>query len=56
MEDVESMHISNLTGRNIMEIKSPDSRISITNLPKGMYFVTFITKNGNRVTKKLLKR
>ncbi len=55
-QDVESMHISNLTGRNIMEIKSPDTRISITNLPKGMYFVTFITKNGNRVTKKLLKR
>ena len=55
-EDVESMHISNLTGRNIMEIKSPDTKMSITNLPKGMYFVTFITKDGNRLTKKLLKR
>ncbi|PCH68897.1 MAG: hypothetical protein COC06_08670 [Bacteroidales bacterium] len=56
MKDVESMYISNLTGRNIMEIKSPDTRISISKLPKGMYFVTFISNDGNRVTKKLLKR
>jgi endonuclease I/methionine-rich copper-binding protein CopC len=56
MDNIESMHISNLTGRNIMEIKSPDTRISLTNLPKGMYFVTFISNNGSRVTKKLLKR
>ena len=56
MNDVESMYISNLTGRNIMEIKSPDTRISISKLPKGMYFVTFISSDGNRITKKLMKR
>jgi len=56
MSDVESMYISNLTGRNIMEIKSPDTRISISKLPKGMYFVTFISSDGNRITKKLMKR
>ncbi|MBL4560394.1 MAG: Ig-like domain-containing protein, partial [Labilibaculum sp.] len=56
MKDVESMYISNLTGRNIMEIKSPDTKISISKLPKGMYFVTFISSNGSRITKKLLKR
>lgn len=56
IENVESMHISNLTGRNIMEIKSPDTRISLNKIPKGMYFVTFIYSDGNRITKKLLKR
>ncbi|MFA9371359.1 MAG: endonuclease [Labilibaculum antarcticum] len=56
MKDVESMYISNLTGRNIMEIKSPDTRISISKLPKGMYFVTFISADGSRITKKLMKR
>ncbi|MDQ1770077.1 T9SS type A sorting domain-containing protein [Labilibaculum sp. A4] len=56
MNDVESMYISNLTGRNIMEIKSPDTRISISKLPKGMYFVTFVTFDGKRITKKLLKQ
>lgn len=56
MDNVQSMHISNLTGRNIIEIKSPDTRISLTNLPKGMYFVTFISNDGRRVTKKLLKQ
>ncbi|NOU61681.1 endonuclease [Marinifilum caeruleilacunae] len=56
MDKVVSIHITNLTGRNIMEVKSPDTRISIANLPKGMYFVTFISNDGNRVTKKLLKR
>jgi endonuclease I len=56
MDKVVSIHITNLTGRNIMEVKSPDTRISISNLPKGMYFVTFISNDGNKVTKKLLKR
>ncbi|PKQ62458.1 hypothetical protein BZG02_12055 [Labilibaculum filiforme] len=56
MKKVESMYISNLTGRNIMEIKSPDTRISISKLPKGMYFVTFISTDGSRMTKKLMKR
>ena len=56
IDKVVSIHITNLTGRNIMEVKSPDTRISIGNLPKGMYFVTFISNDGNRITKKLLKR
>ncbi|WP_421917807.1 endonuclease [Marinifilum sp.] len=56
ISNIISIHITNLTGRNIMEIKSPDTRILIGNLPKGMYFVTFITDDGNRITKKLLKR
>jgi|GEM_PF-1145075 len=56
MDKVISIHITNLTGRNIMEVKSPDTRISLGNLPKGMYFVTFISSDGKRLTKKLLKR
>jgi hypothetical protein len=56
MDNIKSMHISNLTGRNIMEIKSPDTRISLTNLPKGMYFISFVTYDGKKITKKLLKQ
>ncbi|MCT4603051.1 MAG: endonuclease [Marinifilum sp.] len=56
IDKVVSIHITNLTGRNIMEVKSPNTSISIGNLPKGMYFVTFISNDGNRITKKLLKR
>lgn len=56
ISNVISIHITNLTGRNIMEVKSPDTRISIGNLPKGMYFITFISNDGKKLTKKLLKR
>ncbi|RUT78376.1 endonuclease [Ancylomarina longa] len=56
MSEVESLHISNLTGRNIIEVKAPVSQISLSNLPRGMYFITFISKNGNKITKKLLKQ
>ncbi|MDQ2179563.1 endonuclease [Marinifilum sp. D714] len=56
IEKVVSISITNLTGRNIMEVKSPDTSIPIGNLPKGMYFVTFISNDGSRITKKLLKR
>lgn len=55
MEEVESLHISNLTGRYIMEVKSPDTSISLSNIPKGMYFITFVSFDGSKVTKKLLK-
>ncbi|MGQ1908921.1 Ig-like domain-containing protein [Marinifilum sp. RC60d5] len=56
MDKVVSIHITNLTGRNIMEVKSPDTRISLNNLAKGMYFITFVSSDGSRITKKLLKR
>lgn len=56
MNDIESLYITNLTGRNVLEITSPGTRISLTNLPKGMYFVTFISSDGSRITKKLLKQ
>lgn len=56
MDKVVSIHITNLTGRNIMEVKSPDTRIPLNNLTKGMYFITFISSDGSRITKKLLKR
>ena len=56
IENVKSLHISNLTGRNIMEIKSPGTKLSLNSLPKGMYFITFISSDGSRNTKKLLKK
>lgn len=55
-EDVEFLHISNLTGRNIIEVATPNSQISLSTLPKGMYFVTFILKNNKRISRKLIKR
>lgn len=56
MSNIDYLRVTNLTGRNIMEIKSPGTRISLTNLPEGMYLVTFISNDGSRVTKKLLKQ
>ncbi|WP_372752972.1 Ig-like domain-containing protein [Labilibaculum sp.] len=56
MDNVESMHITNLTGRRILELLSPDSSISVSDLPKGIYFVTFVSTSGSSITKKLLKQ
>jgi len=56
MSEVKSLHISNLTGRNLIEVKAPVSQISLGNLPRGMYFITFISKDGSKITKKLMKQ
>jgi endonuclease I/methionine-rich copper-binding protein CopC len=56
MDDIKSMHITNLTGRRILEVISPNSSISVSSLPKGIYFVTFVATDGSSTTKKLLKQ
>jgi len=54
--DVESIYVSNLTGQNVMVIKQLGSEINISNLPEGIYLISFVNSTGKRITKKFLKR
>lgn len=56
IDNIESIHITNLTGRRVLEDQSPDSSISVSDLPKGIYFITFVSTSGSSITKKLLKQ
>ena len=48
--------ITNLIGQVVMETPLNNSKIETANLDSGVYLVTFITENGERVIRKMIKR
>lgn len=52
--DYSYVEILNPEGRILM--KSNDSRIDVSNLIPGIYFVKIVSKDGQKVTKKLVKK
>ena len=54
--ELSSVKITDLTGKTVLNQSSQLSSITISNLSKGMYFVTVETKIGNTVTSKIIKQ
>ncbi len=55
-ELVEEIQIINLTGKLVFSETSQKTSLNISNLPQGMYIVSFLQKNGHRISKKLIKK
>lgn len=54
--ELYAIKITDLTGKTVAYQNSQLSSINISNLSKGMYFVTIETKTGNTVTSKIIKQ
>lgn len=54
--ELSSVKITDLAGKTVLNQSSQLSSITISNLSKGMYFVTVETKIGNTVTSKIIKQ
>lgn len=54
--ELSSIKIADLTGKTVLSQNTEFSSINISNLSKGMYFVTVETKTGNTVTSKIIKQ
>ena len=53
---IEKINVINTTGLQVLSFNGYQSKISTTKLAKGVYFVNSYFKNGNLVTKKLVKQ
>lgn len=54
--DVVSCDVFDLVGKRVFSISTNINKIAVTNLPSGIYVMRFLTKNGNVVTKKIVKK
>lgn len=55
-ENVTRIRVISLTGKTLMDIKTPKKSINLSHLPKGMYLINFDLKGGKRVARKLVKK
>lgn len=53
-ENAESFELFSIEGKKVLESKN-DKRINTTNLPKGNYILKINMKNGEHISKKLIK-
>lgn len=58
MEDVDQIRLANLMGETVSTyaVSGPSATIGISNLPKGIYFVSLLKDNSVMVTRKLIKQ
>ena len=54
--DVASCEIYDLVGKRVKSVSTNMEEISITDLQSGIYMMRFVMKNGNVVTKKIVKK
>ena len=54
--DVVSCDVYDLVGKRVMGVTSDIDKISVTDLPSGIYMMRFVMGNGNVVTKKIVKK
>ncbi len=52
----QEVQIINLTGKLVIRDASKNSSININSLPKGIYIISFLQTNGERISKKLIKK
>ena len=55
-EDVTRVRVISLTGKTLIDIKSPKKNINLSHLTKGMYLINFDMNDGKRVARKLVKK
>ena len=54
--DVVSCDVFDLVGKRVFSISTNINKIAVSDLPSGIYMMRFLTKNGNLVTKKIVKK
>jgi bifunctional DNase/RNase len=54
--DVTSCEIYDLVGKRVKSISTNMEEIRVSDLQSGIYMMQFLTKNGNVVTKKIVKQ
>lgn len=54
--DVTSCEIYDLVGRRVKSVYTNIEEIRVTDLQSGIYIIQFLMKNGNKVTKKIVKK
>ena len=54
-EKISSAEIIDMKGRNILKTNKVEDKISVENLPKGMYLLKIQLENGETVTEKIIK-
>ena len=55
-ENVTRVRVISLTGKTLIDIKTPKESINLSHLPKGMYLINFDLEDGKRVARKLVKK
>ncbi len=55
-DNVIRIRVISLTGKTLIDIKTPKKNINLSHLPKGMYLINFDLKDGKRVARKLVKK
>jgi len=55
-ENVTRVRVISLTGKTLIDIKTPKKTINLGHLAKGMYLINFDTRDGKRVARKLVKK
>ena len=55
-ENVTRIRVMSLTGKTLIDIKTPKKEINLRQLPKGMYLINFDLKDGKRIARKLVKK
>jgi len=55
-ENVIRVRVISLTGKTLIDIKTPKENINLSHLAKGMYLINFDLKDGKRVARKLVKK
>ncbi len=56
MDNIIEIQVFDMTGRKHKIISSPTSKINVSDLANGMYFIRFCLKNGSVSTKKIVVR
>jgi len=54
--DVVSCDVFDLVGKRVFSVSTNINKIAVSDLPSGIYMMRFLTKNGNVVTKKIVKK
>jgi hypothetical protein len=52
--DINSISVTNAVGQRL-KIQYSDHQINMQNLPSGVYIVEMILKNGQKISKKVIK-
>jgi hypothetical protein len=55
-EMVTRVVITNLIGQVVMDMPMNGEKINTSNLNKGVYLITFMANNGERVVRKMVKQ
>lgn len=54
-EEISTVKITDLSGKAVKQITTSGKSLDVSKLPKGVYFITLITKTGKVISKRFIK-